>query len=127
MALTSTQIQNAYVAFFNRPADVAGLNYWSSYSGNAADLLNTFAQSSDVNGMLTMAALRAAEFDTAAEVATLFNAFGLTSGQVAAFNNGTNTYVFQENGATDTLVQLTGTLNATSIGLTEVANGILIA
>lgn len=51
MALTSTQIQNAYVAFFNRPADVAGLNYWSSYSGNAADLLNTFAQSSEYKAL----------------------------------------------------------------------------
>lgn len=47
MALTATQIQNAYVAFFNRPADVAGLNYWSSYAGSEADLLNTFAQSSE--------------------------------------------------------------------------------
>lgn len=31
MALTTAQIQNAYVAFLNRPADVAGLTYWSSY------------------------------------------------------------------------------------------------
>ena len=45
MALTTAQIQNAYVAFFNRPADVAGLTYWSSYAGSSADLLNTFAQS----------------------------------------------------------------------------------
>ena len=44
MALTNTQIQNAYVAFFNRPADVEGLNYWLSYSGSTGDLLNTFAQ-----------------------------------------------------------------------------------
>ena len=34
MALTTAQIQNAYVAFFNRPADVAGLNYWSNYNGS---------------------------------------------------------------------------------------------
>ncbi len=47
MALTTAQIQNAYVAFFNRPADVAGLNYWSSYAGSAADLLDTFAQSAE--------------------------------------------------------------------------------
>ncbi|OMG65224.1 hypothetical protein AUR61_009565 [Stutzerimonas balearica] len=47
MALTIAQIQNAYVAFFNRPADVAGLQYWSSYAGNYADLLNTFAESAE--------------------------------------------------------------------------------
>lgn len=47
MALTIKEIQNAYVAFFNRPADVAGLNYWSSYAGSSADLLNTFAQSKE--------------------------------------------------------------------------------
>lgn len=53
MALTTSQIQNAYVAFFNRPADVAGLNYWSSYAGNAADLLNTFALSAEYTSLYT--------------------------------------------------------------------------
>ena len=47
MALTTAQIQNAYVAFFNRPADVSGLAYWSSYGGSPADLLATFAQSAE--------------------------------------------------------------------------------
>lgn len=51
MPLTTAQIQNAYVAFFNRPADVAGLNYWSTYAGNSADLLNTFAQSSEYKAL----------------------------------------------------------------------------
>ncbi|MCW2313989.1 DUF4214 domain-containing protein [Rhodoferax antarcticus] len=53
MALTKSQIQNAYVAFFNRPADVAGLNYWSSYAGNAADLLITFALSAEYTNLYT--------------------------------------------------------------------------
>jgi len=44
MALTTAQIQQAYVAFFNRPADVAGLNYWSQYSGSVSNLYATFAQ-----------------------------------------------------------------------------------
>ena len=51
MALTTAQIQNAYVAFFNRPADVAGLTYWSSYAGSSADLLNTFAQSTEYKSL----------------------------------------------------------------------------
>lgn len=78
MALTSTQIQNAYVAFFNRPADVAGLNYWSSYSGNAADLLNTFAQSSEykalyanMNNTQVVSAVYQNLFNKAADVAGL--------------------------------------------------------
>ena len=53
MALTTKEIQNAYVAFFNRPADVAGLNYWSSYAGSAADLLNTFAQSKEYTDLFS--------------------------------------------------------------------------
>ncbi|MCK6436698.1 DUF4214 domain-containing protein [Rivihabitans pingtungensis] len=51
MALTTAQIQNAYVAFFNRPADVAGLTYWSTYAGSTADLLNTFAQSTEYKNL----------------------------------------------------------------------------
>ena len=51
MALTTAQIQNAYVAFFNRPADVAGLTYWSTYAGSTADLLNTFAQSAEYKNL----------------------------------------------------------------------------
>ena len=51
MALSTSVIQNAYVAFFNRPADVAGLNYWSSYAGSATDLLNTFAVSAEYNNL----------------------------------------------------------------------------
>lgn len=51
MPLTTAQIQNAYVAFFNRPADVAGLTYWSSYAGSTADLLNTFAQSAEYKAL----------------------------------------------------------------------------
>jgi len=53
MPVSTSQIQNAYVAFFNRPADTAGLNYWSSYAGNSADLLTTFAQSSEYTSLFT--------------------------------------------------------------------------
>lgn len=51
MALTTAQIQNAYVAFFNRPADNEGLRYWGSYAGSSADLLNTFAQSAEYKSL----------------------------------------------------------------------------
>ena len=51
MALTTAQIQNAYVAFFNRPDDNEGLRYWGSYAGSSADLLNTFAQSAEYKSL----------------------------------------------------------------------------
>ena len=43
--LTVAQIQQAYVAFFSRPADPAGLAYWLSFRGNQSQLFDTFAQS----------------------------------------------------------------------------------
>ena len=47
MALTTQQIQKAYIAFFNRPADVSGLKNWQAYTGDDADLLTTFAASTE--------------------------------------------------------------------------------
>jgi hypothetical protein len=44
-SISTADVQKAYVAFFNRPADVAGLNYWSNFSGGYADLLNNFGRS----------------------------------------------------------------------------------
>ncbi|EQD59989.1 hypothetical protein B1A_10324 [mine drainage metagenome] len=32
MALTANQVQQAYLAYFGRPADVIGLNYWEGQS-----------------------------------------------------------------------------------------------
>jgi hypothetical protein len=49
------QIQRAYIAFFNRPADVPGLTYWKTYPGDMQGLLDLFAQSeeylSDFHGL----------------------------------------------------------------------------
>ena len=53
MALTTPQIHNAYVAFFNRPADVAGLNYWTNYNGSISDLFNAFAGSQEYKSLFT--------------------------------------------------------------------------
>ena len=58
MVLTADNIQKAYIAFFNRPADVPGLNYWKGYTGDAQDLLTEFSNSaeyrSDFNGLLNV-------------------------------------------------------------------------
>lgn len=47
MALTTAQIQQAYVTFFSRPADPVGLRYWQAYTGSIADLYATFAQQTE--------------------------------------------------------------------------------
>jgi uncharacterized protein (TIGR00156 family) len=53
MALTTQQIQKAYIAFFNRPADVSGLKNWLQHTGDDADLLNVFSQSKEYTDLFT--------------------------------------------------------------------------
>ncbi|MCL2021360.1 MAG: DUF4214 domain-containing protein, partial [Betaproteobacteria bacterium] len=45
--LTADCVHKAYLAFFNRPADVSGLNYWRDYPGYAVDLLTEFSKSAE--------------------------------------------------------------------------------
>jgi len=42
---SSTFIQKAYIAFFNRPADKSGYDFWLTYPGPDQHLLDEFAQS----------------------------------------------------------------------------------
>jgi len=52
MALSTADIQGAYVTFFNRPADAAGLNYWgSTFTGTVQQLYTTFAASTEYTSM----------------------------------------------------------------------------
>lgn len=52
MAVTTTQVQQAYVAFFNRPADLAGLNYWiSSPAASVANLLDAFSKTPEYTSL----------------------------------------------------------------------------
>jgi hypothetical protein len=51
MALEKDFIQKAYIAFFNRPADVTGLNNWLAYGGAEQDLLNAFASSAEYTNL----------------------------------------------------------------------------
>ncbi|MCL2021558.1 MAG: DUF4214 domain-containing protein [Betaproteobacteria bacterium] len=44
---TSEFIQQAYIAFFNRPADADGFNFWLNHTGSDQDLLDLFAQSEE--------------------------------------------------------------------------------
>lgn len=52
MAVTTAQVQQAYVAFFNRPADLAGLNYWtSSPAASVANLLDAFSKTPEYTSL----------------------------------------------------------------------------
>ena len=44
MPVSASEIQDAYITFFNRAAEEAGFNYWLSFPGNKATLYATFAQ-----------------------------------------------------------------------------------
>ncbi|MDR0775608.1 MAG: DUF4214 domain-containing protein [Azonexus sp.] len=47
MALTAVQIQQAYIAFFNRPADTGGMNFWLNTDLGLQDILNQFGASAE--------------------------------------------------------------------------------
>lgn len=48
MAVTSTQVQSLYVAYFGRPAEPAGLTYWTSQTGATVDQVSAaFAQQTE--------------------------------------------------------------------------------
>lgn len=59
MAVTSTQVQSLYVAYFGRPAEQAGLTYWTAQADATVDQISAaFAQQSEytsVYGGLTRA------------------------------------------------------------------------
>ena len=66
MALSEFDIQKAYVAFFNRPADVTGLAFWGSYPGTIVDLLSAFKPSPEYQALF-------AGKTTAEIITTLYN------------------------------------------------------
>ncbi len=49
MALTATQVQQAYLAYFGRPADVVGLQYWEGQT--SADMIAGFTSSAEFNNL----------------------------------------------------------------------------
>jgi len=53
MPIAANIVQKAYVAFFNRPADVMGLDFWTKSSGTFDSLLNTFAGSAEYTNQYT--------------------------------------------------------------------------
>jgi len=53
MALTASQVELLYVAFYNRPADPAGLAYWESSSATYGQAANYFGASPEYTAMFT--------------------------------------------------------------------------
>ncbi|MDD3019337.1 MAG: Ig-like domain-containing protein, partial [Comamonas sp.] len=92
------------------PVDVAAA------SGNAA--FNITATLS-ARGVITLAGTDKAQIDTLAEFVAVANTAGLgiAAGQVAVFELNGNTYVFQEAGATDNVVELTGTTGVAGVSI----------
>ena len=83
------------------------------------------------NGILTLAGGGAASVDTLAEWLTEAAAVAATDGEALAFEYNSNTYVFAQNSTQDTLVNLVGVTDATSLTLasgsvTAAAGGILL-
>lgn len=52
MAVTTTQVQQLYLAYFGRPAEQAGLTYWTAQANaNVTDISAAFAQSAEYTGV----------------------------------------------------------------------------
>jgi len=52
MAVTTTQVQQLYLAYFGRPAEQAGLTYWTAQTNaNVTDISAAFAQSAEYTGV----------------------------------------------------------------------------
>jgi S-layer protein len=71
------------------------------------------------SGILTLSGVGATAVDTLGEWLVEAAAIAATAGDILAFQFGTNTFVYAENGALDVLVQLTGVSGAT--GLVEIS------
>ena len=82
------------------------------------------------DGILTLGGAGAATVDTLGEWLAEAQAVAATAGDILAFQFGSNTYVFAENGAQDVLVNLEGVTGATSLieitGATTAAAGSIL-
>jgi len=67
------------------------------------------------NGILTLSGTGAAAVDTLAEWLAEAAAVAATAGDILAFQFGSDTYVYAQNGSADVLVQLVGVTGATSL------------
>jgi hypothetical protein len=65
------------------------------------------------NGIITLGGVDKANVDTLAEWIDVARLLVTTSGNIAAFEFNGDTYVFQENGTDDLLVQLDGVVGIT--------------
>ncbi|MFZ5472459.1 MAG: beta strand repeat-containing protein [Pseudomonadota bacterium] len=84
-------------------------------SGQAAGVTYTVT-----NGILTLSGAGASNVDTLGEWLVEAAAVAATNGDILAFQFGSDTYVYAQNGTADLLVQLVGVTGATS--LVEVSN-----
>jgi len=132
MAVTTTQVQQLYLAYFGRPAEQAGLTYWTAQTNaNVTDISAAFAQSAEYTGVY-------GSLTRAQTVDTLYqNLFGRSaaSNELNYWVNSTDVSVSNlalalVNGATgtdrlllDTKAQYAATVT-TNAGAAGTANGV---
>lgn len=132
MAVTTTQVQQLYLAYFGRPAEQAGLTYWTAQTNaNVTDISAAFAQSAEYTGVY-------GSLTRAQTVDTLYqNLFGRSaaSNELNYWVNSTDVSVSNlalalVNGATgtdrlllDTKAQYAATVTANA-GAAGTANGV---
>ena len=78
------------------------------------------------SGIITLAGADAGNVDSLDEWIAVARTVVTTSGQVAAFQFGSDSYVYQENGSGDLLIKLQGVTGITSVGTNSADNNISV-
>lgn len=104
------QVQKAYIAYYGRPADTGGLDFWtnqlSAVSGNWSSIINAFGNSAEATGLL-------ANMTTAQKVNNLYHQLFGRDADLA----GLQFYVGKINDGTYTLASLAvNIMNGTQAG-----------
>ena len=113
--------------------DLVGTPVVRANTTSAIDVAAATVDASDVvtasvtNGIITVGGANAANVDTLAEWIAVARAVVTTSGDIAAFVFGGDTYVYQENGTdtNDLLIQLDNVTGFTGFSSTAAASNII--
>src|ERR1700729_3881068 len=93
------QVQEAYLAYYGRPADTAGLNFWegqlAAKNGNLNAIINAFGTSAESTTLYAV-------FSAAAQVNSIYNTLFGHNADIA----GLNFYVAGLNAGTYTLASI---------------------
>jgi hypothetical protein len=107
-----------------RADTTSAIDVFNAVTGGTTEVVTA----SVTNGLITLAGADAGTINTLAEWVAVARLVDTTSGAVVGFDDGVNTYVYQENAGGDLLIQLTGITGVavTAIATTGAATTILI-